>query len=99
MFENLYSRSVCICFSLHVHTSFAFAATVIRDEIGFTLENARIDMLGSASKITITKDSTLIVTDRSNNEAVKERVSQLQRLVEVHLSYFKINRHSRRYFF
>lgn len=57
-------------------------ATVIRDEIGFTLENARVDMLGSASKVTITKDSTLIVTDRSTNEAVKERVTQLQRLVE-----------------
>lgn len=57
-------------------------ATVIRDEIGFTLENAHVDMLGSASKVTITKDSTLIVTDRSTNEAVKERVTQLQRLVE-----------------
>ncbi|XP_057765632.1 chaperonin 60 subunit beta 4, chloroplastic-like isoform X2 [Salvia miltiorrhiza] len=56
--------------------------TVIRDEIGFTLENARVDMLGSASKVTITKDSTLIVTDGATNEAVKERVTQLQRLVE-----------------
>ncbi|KAL1551189.1 chaperonin 60 subunit beta 4, chloroplastic [Salvia divinorum] len=56
--------------------------TVIRDEMGFTLENARIDMLGSASKVTITKDSTLIVTDGATNEAMKERVRQLQRLVE-----------------
>lgn len=57
---------------------------MIRDEIGFTLENARVDMLGSASKVTITKDSTLIVTDGATNEAVEERVSQLQKLVEVH---------------
>ncbi|XP_047963844.1 chaperonin 60 subunit beta 4, chloroplastic [Salvia hispanica] len=56
--------------------------TVIRDEMGFTLENARVDMLGSASKVTITKDSTLIVTDGATNEAMKERVRQLQRLVE-----------------
>ncbi|XP_042052739.1 chaperonin 60 subunit beta 4, chloroplastic-like [Salvia splendens] len=56
--------------------------TVIRDEMGFTLENARVDMLGSASKVTITKDSTLIVTDGATNEALKERVRQLQRLVE-----------------
>ncbi|KAG6429827.1 hypothetical protein SASPL_107881 [Salvia splendens] len=56
--------------------------TVIRDEMGFTLENARLNMLGSASKVTITKDSTLIVTDGATNEAMKERVRQLQRLVE-----------------
>ncbi|KAH6797878.1 TCP-1/cpn60 chaperonin family protein [Perilla frutescens var. hirtella] len=56
--------------------------TVIRDEMGFRLENASYDMLGSASKVTITKDSTLIVTDGSTSEAVEERVTQLQRLVE-----------------
>ncbi|KAK4479849.1 hypothetical protein RD792_015392 [Penstemon davidsonii] len=56
--------------------------TVIRDEMGFTLENATKDMLGSASKVVITKDSTLIVTDGSTQEAVKKRASQIQRLVE-----------------
>ncbi|XP_073144358.1 ruBisCO large subunit-binding protein subunit beta, chloroplastic-like [Henckelia pumila] len=56
--------------------------TVIRDEMGLTLENAHKDMLGSASKVVITKDSTLIVTDGSTQDAVKERVSQIQRLVE-----------------
>ncbi|KAG8382980.1 hypothetical protein BUALT_Bualt05G0136300 [Buddleja alternifolia] len=56
--------------------------TVIRDEMGFTLENAHKDMLGSASKVVITKDSTLIVTDESTQDAVKERVSQIQKLVE-----------------
>lgn len=67
-----------------MHDPFAYAGTVIRDEIGFTLENARADMLGSASKVTITKDSTLIVTDGATNEAVEQRVTQLQKLVEVH---------------
>ncbi|XP_075518527.1 chaperonin 60 subunit beta 4, chloroplastic-like isoform X1 [Primulina tabacum] len=56
--------------------------TVIRDDMGLTLENAHRDMLGSASKVAITKDSTLIVTDGSTQDAVKERVSQIQRLVE-----------------
>ncbi|KAL3824018.1 hypothetical protein ACJIZ3_020047 [Penstemon smallii] len=56
--------------------------TVIRDEMGFMLENATKDMLGSASKVVITKDSTLIVTDGSTQEAVKKRASQIQRLVE-----------------
>ncbi|KAL8533523.1 hypothetical protein ACS0TY_009794 [Phlomoides rotata] len=56
--------------------------TVIRDEMGLSLEKAHKGMLGSASKVIVTKDSTLIVTDGSTNEAVKVRVSQLQRLVE-----------------
>ncbi|GFQ01712.1 chaperonin 60 subunit beta 4 chloroplastic [Phtheirospermum japonicum] len=56
--------------------------TVIRDEMGLTLEKADKDMLGSASKVVITKDSTLIVTDGSTREVVKERVSQIQKLVE-----------------
>ncbi|WCJ35743.1 Chaperonin GroEL [Euphorbia peplus] len=56
--------------------------TVIRDEMGFTLEKASKDVLGSASKVTITKDSTLIVTDGSTQTAVQKRVSQLHNLVE-----------------
>lgn len=51
--------------------------------MGLNLENANKDMLGSASKVVITKDSTLIVTDGSTQEAVKNRVSQMQRLVDV----------------
>lgn len=39
-------------------------------------------MFGSASKVVITKDSTLIVTDGSTQENVKKRVTQIQRLVE-----------------
>lgn len=63
----------------------ALTATVIRDEMGLTLEKAHKDMLGSASKVIVTKDSTLILTDGSTNEAVKVRITQLQRLVEVRL--------------
>ncbi|XP_065879971.1 ruBisCO large subunit-binding protein subunit beta, chloroplastic [Euphorbia lathyris] len=56
--------------------------TVIRDEMGFTLEKASKEVLGSATKVTITKDSTLIVTDGSTQAAVQKRVSQLRNLVE-----------------
>ncbi|KAG5532619.1 hypothetical protein RHGRI_027048 [Rhododendron griersonianum] len=56
--------------------------TVIRDEMGFTLEKAGKEVLGTATKVVITKDSTLIVTDGSTQPAVKQRVSQLQNLVE-----------------
>ncbi|KAI8539294.1 hypothetical protein RHMOL_Rhmol09G0170700 [Rhododendron molle] len=57
--------------------------TVIRDEMGFTLEKAGKEVLGTATKVVITKDSTLIVTDGSTQPAVKQRVSQLQNLVKV----------------
>ncbi|KAM7464412.1 hypothetical protein LguiA_032533 [Lonicera macranthoides] len=56
--------------------------TVIRDDMGLTLEKADKDVLGTATKVVITKDSTLIVTDGSTQEAVTKRVTQLQRLVE-----------------
>lgn len=55
--------------------------------MGLTLDDACKDMLGSVSKVTITKDSTLIVTDGSTQELVNERVRQLQGLVEVHEVY------------
>ncbi|CAI0469670.1 unnamed protein product, partial [Linum tenue] len=56
--------------------------TVIRDDAGVTLENAGEEVLGSATKVVITKDSTLIVTDGSTQAAVDSRVSQLRNLVE-----------------
>ncbi|RDY08942.1 Chaperonin 60 subunit beta 4, chloroplastic, partial [Mucuna pruriens] len=56
--------------------------TVIREDMGFTLEKANKDVLGSATKVVITKNSTLIVTDGSTRAAVEKRVYQLRRLVE-----------------
>ncbi|CAL5189178.1 unnamed protein product [Lathyrus oleraceus] len=56
--------------------------TVIREDMGFTLEKASKDTLGSATKVVITKDSTLVVTDGSTRTAVEKRVSQLKSLVE-----------------
>ncbi|KAI7737630.1 hypothetical protein M8C21_017064 [Ambrosia artemisiifolia] len=56
--------------------------TVIRDDAGLTLDRVKEDMLGTATKVVVTKDSTLIVTDGSTQAAVKKRVTQIQRLVE-----------------
>lgn len=67
-----------------------FAGTVIRDDMGLTLEKADKDVLGTATKVVITKDSTLIVTDGSTQEAVTKRVTQLQRLVEVRHFFFSL---------
>lgn len=52
--------------------------------MGIILEDAGKEVLGTATKVVITKDSTLIVTDGSTREAVEKRVSQIRKLVEVH---------------
>lgn len=60
------------------------AGTVVRDEMGIILYEAGPEVLGTATKVVMTKDSTLIVTDGSTREAVEKRVSQIRKLAEVH---------------
>ncbi|KAF3774397.1 Chaperonin 60 subunit beta 4 [Nymphaea thermarum] len=56
--------------------------TVIRDDIGLNLATAGREVLGSATKVVITKDSTLIVTDGRTRDAVNQRVAQIQALIK-----------------
>ncbi|XP_043700964.1 ruBisCO large subunit-binding protein subunit beta, chloroplastic isoform X1 [Telopea speciosissima] len=56
--------------------------TVVRDEMGLILEKVGKEVLGTAVKVVITKDSTLIVTDGNTQPAVDKRVSQIRSLVE-----------------
>ncbi|ALM21811.1 heat shock protein 60 family chaperone GroEL [Nonlabens tegetincola] len=56
--------------------------TVISEERGFTLENATIDMLGTAEKVDIDKDNTTIVNGNGDNEAIKARVGQIKSQIE-----------------
>lgn len=51
--------------------------------MGLTLEKAQKEVLGTTTKVVITKDSTLIVTDGSTQANVKKRVSQIENLVKV----------------
>ncbi|XP_026425708.1 ruBisCO large subunit-binding protein subunit beta, chloroplastic-like isoform X1 [Papaver somniferum] len=57
-------------------------ATVVRDEVGLVLKDVGKEVLGNAIKVVVTKDSTMIVSDGSNQSAVNTRVSQLQNLVQ-----------------
>ncbi|XP_013721782.1 chaperonin 60 subunit beta 4, chloroplastic isoform X2 [Brassica napus] len=57
-------------------------ATVIRDEMGLSLEKAGKEVLGTAKRVLVTKDSTLIVTNGDTQKAVEERVSQIKKLVQ-----------------
>ena len=51
---------------------------VISEEKGLKLEQATLDMLGSAEKITISKDNTTIVGGKGTKQAIQDRVNQLK---------------------
>lgn len=57
--------------------------TVIRDEIGLALDKVGTEVLGTAAKVSITKDATTIVGDGSTQDAVNKRVTQIRNLIEV----------------
>jgi len=56
--------------------------TVISEERGFTLENATLDMLGTAEKVAIDKDNTTIVNGSGNEDDIKNRVNQIKSQIE-----------------
>ncbi|NVN17527.1 chaperonin GroEL [Muricauda sp. HICW] len=56
--------------------------TVISEERGFSLENASLDMLGTAETVTIDKDNTTIVNGSGNASDIKARVSQIKAQIE-----------------
>ncbi len=55
---------------------------VISEEKGLTLENATLEMLGSAEKVTIDKDSTTIVNGEGEKEAIQSRIGQIRTQIE-----------------
>jgi chaperonin GroEL len=56
-------------------------AQVISEDAGFKLDSTRIDQLGKARRVTVTKDSTTIVAE-GNEAAVKARCEQIRRQIE-----------------
>merc|ERR1712178_531603 len=55
--------------------------TVISEDAGLKLENAKLEMLGSARRVTLTKDDTTIVAE-GNEEGVKSRCELIRRQME-----------------
>jgi chaperonin GroEL len=51
---------------------------VISEEIGLKLENVKLDMLGTARKVVVTKDDTTIVEGGGNAEEIKGRINQIK---------------------
>ncbi|QLB50874.1 chaperonin GroEL [Streptococcus sanguinis] len=62
--------------------------TVITDDLGLELKDATIEALGQASKVTVDKDSTVIVEGSGNPEAIANRVTVIKSQIESSTSEF-----------
>ena len=56
-------------------------ATVVSEERGFTLQNATVQMLGRAEKVTITKENTTIVGGAGDSAAITERAELIRKQI------------------
>ena len=56
---------------------------VISEELGLTLKDATVDMLGRARQIKVTKENTIIVDGMGDQQAIKDRVSQIRAQIGV----------------
>lgn len=52
--------------------------TVVSSDLGYELKDTTIDMLGSAQKVKVEKENTVIVKGAGDDEKIKERVKQLR---------------------
>jgi chaperonin GroEL len=57
-------------------------ATVVAGEVGLSLDQVELDLLGHARRAIITKDTTTIVDGAGSHEAVADRVAQIRRIIE-----------------
>jgi len=55
---------------------------VISEDLGIKLENVTIDMLGTAKKVTITKDATTVVDGAGDKAAIDARIAQIRTQIE-----------------
>ena len=56
--------------------------TVITDDKGLTLENATLEMLGSAEKVAIDKENTTLVNGSGDKKNIDARVNQIKKQIE-----------------
>ena len=55
---------------------------VIAEEVGLKLENATLDLLGTARKVVVTKDETTIVEGAGDSDEIAGRVAQIRQEIE-----------------
>ena len=62
--------------------------TVISEDLGLELKDTKIDQLGQARRVTVTKDSTTIVDGAGSKDAIKEREETIKHQIEDSTSDF-----------
>ena len=67
-------------------------ATVISEEVGLSLEKTTLEDLGTAKRITISKDNTVIVDGAGSAKEIKERVGQIRAMIENATSDYDIEK-------
>jgi len=55
---------------------------VISEELGKTLENTTLDMLGQARQVKVTKEETTIVDGKGNTQEIKNKINQIRLEIE-----------------
>ncbi len=55
---------------------------VVSEELGMKLENVTLDMLGSAKRVTITKDETTIIDGDGEKDLIEARAAQIRKQIE-----------------
>ena len=63
-------------------------ATVITDDLGLQLKDTTVEQLGSAGKVTVTKENTTIVEGTGDKDKIAERVEQIKKQISETTSDF-----------
>ena len=61
-------------------------ATVISDDMGMTFENVTPDVLGTAKKVVVSKDSTLLAQGAGDKKAIEARADEIRKLMSTSTS-------------
>lgn len=62
--------------------------TVVSEKVGLKLDQAELHHLGTASKVIATKDNTTVVGGKGEEKAIKDRVAQIKKEIELSDSDF-----------
>ena len=71
-------------------------ATVVSSDKGMSLEDAGLEVLGSAHKIIATKDETTIIKGNGDSKAVKARIAQIKAQAEASTSDYETGEFNKR---
>ena len=71
-------------------------ATVISDDMGMTFENISMDMLGTAKKVVVAKDHTLLAHGGGDKKQIDARADEIRKLLETTTSEYEREKLSER---